>query len=80
MRQMSTSAAIKLALGIALVVMCESRVAAGPVSYLAIPLGTLGGSASVGFGINDSGQTVGYSYTSIGLDHAFLIPTGPCTI
>ncbi len=41
-------------------------------------LGTLGGSSSNGFGINDSGQVSGYSGAGDGLQHAFLwTPTTP---
>jgi probable HAF family extracellular repeat protein len=32
-------------------------------------LGTLGGSRSVVFGINDTGQVVGYAYTASGAQH-----------
>jgi probable HAF family extracellular repeat protein len=35
-------------------------------------LGTLGGSPSSGAGINNYGQVAGYSWTSSGLEHAFL--------
>src|SRR4051812_26533463 len=35
-------------------------------------LGTLGGTYSTAYGINDSGQVVGYSRTNDGYEHAFL--------
>src|SRR5947207_13764045 len=35
-------------------------------------LGTLGGSYSIGYGVNATGQVTGYSATSGGLGHAFL--------
>ena len=38
-------------------------------------LGTLGGSQSSAYGINDAGQAVGYSDTAGGSEHAFI--TGP---
>jgi probable HAF family extracellular repeat protein len=42
------------------------------------PLGTLGGTNSVAYGINASGQVVGESFTASGADHAFLwTPTTP---
>jgi probable HAF family extracellular repeat protein len=39
-------------------------------------LGTLGGPHSFGYGINDSGQVVGYSYLPSGYRHAFLYSSG----
>ena len=42
-------------------------------------LGTLGGTVSYARGINDSGQVVGYSYTSSGIYHAFLWQNGSMT-
>jgi len=44
-------------------------------SRTAIDLGTLGGSWSGAYGINDAGQVVGYSLTADGNSHAFI--TGP---
>src|SRR6516162_6587597 len=42
-------------------------------------LGTLGGSRSFAFGINDQGQVVGYSYLPDGTYHAFLWQGGVLT-
>jgi probable HAF family extracellular repeat protein len=39
-------------------------------------LRTLGGSRSVVFGINDTGQVVGYAYTASGAQHPFLYSGG----
>jgi len=39
-------------------------------------LGTLGGSTSVAYGINDSGQVVGSAFTSTSSQHAFLYSNG----
>lgn len=41
-----------------------------------IDLGTLGGASSSANAINDTGQIVGWSYTSNGVDHAFLWSSG----
>ena len=41
-----------------------------------IDLGTLGGLLSVAYGINNSGQIVGYSLTAQGQEHAFLDSDG----
>ena len=44
-----------------------------------IDLGTLGGTDSWAFGINNNGQIVGGSYTASGQDHAFLYSGGTMT-
>ena len=44
-----------------------------------IDLGTLGGLLSVAYGINNSGQIVGYSPTAQGQLHAFLDSDGSMT-
>lgn len=44
-----------------------------------IDLGTLGGGASMAWGINNSGQVVGWSWTSSGEQHAFFYSGGVIT-
>ena len=46
------------------------------VEYEIVDLGTLGGNRSYAYGINDSGQVVGRSYTASGDQHAFLWTPG----
>jgi probable HAF family extracellular repeat protein len=46
------------------------------VKYTVIDLGTLGGSYSAAWGINDSGQVIGNGLTSGGDTHAFLYSGG----
>ena len=50
--------------------------AALAVQYTITDLGTLGGTQSFAYGINNSGQVVGYSDTSSGNQHAFLYSGG----
>ena len=57
MRWLTLAAAVLLLSAVA-----ES--ASGVSYYTVTDLGTLGGSASAGLGINDSGQVVGYAYNS----------------
>lgn len=57
---------------------CQSSVFAAP-SYNVIEIGTLGGSKSYAWDINDSGQVVGSSLTSSGQSHAFLYENGGMT-
>ena len=45
------------------------------ITYVEIPLGSLGGVTSVGLGMNDSGDAVGISATATGDRHAFLWTT-----
>jgi probable HAF family extracellular repeat protein len=49
---------------------------ANAVNYSIIDLGTLGGSESKAYGINNSGQVVGFAQTSAGLYRAFLYTGG----
>jgi probable HAF family extracellular repeat protein len=44
--------------------------------YEAIPLGTLGGIASSGYGISSNGQATGYALTRDGAQHAFIWSSG----
>lgn len=46
------------------------------VEYSMQDLGTLGGSTSFAYGINNSGQVVGWSYTASSDYHAFLWQNG----
>ena len=55
-----------------------NRVSAIP--YEIIDLGTLGGDYSYAYGINDSGQIVGWASTSSGYGHAFLYEAVQCKI
>jgi probable HAF family extracellular repeat protein len=48
----------------------------GQIQYNVTDLGTLGGTVSCASGINNSGQVVGYAYTSEGDYHAFLYDRG----
>jgi len=50
-----------------------------PSYYAVTNLGTLGGSNSYAFGINDTGQVVGEAETSSGNSHAFLWKDGAMT-
>ena len=43
-----------------------------PPRYEVMDIGTLGGSYSAAYGINDSGQVVGWSETAAGAQHAFV--------
>lgn len=48
--------------------------------YTAVPLGTLGGQASFGFGINDAGQVTGWSWiTGNNVSHPFIYDNGRMT-
>lgn len=50
-----------------------SQTIAAPLTYTITDLGTLGGTVSKAYGINDSGQVVGYSHITSGMPHhAFL--------
>jgi len=52
--------------------------ALGQVQYAITDLGTLGGTSSWAYGINNSGQVVGEAYTSSGYSHAFrTAPNSP---
>jgi probable HAF family extracellular repeat protein len=51
----------------------------GDAQYTVTDLGTLGGSQSYAYGINASGQVVGYSYTASGGPYAFLYGNGTMT-
>ena len=70
-------AVVLLAVLAAVVVLgLTSSAALAEVRYTVTGLGTLGGSFSGAFGINDAGQVVGRSYTPGGYEHAFLFTPG----
>lgn len=50
--------------------------AAAQTSYTLTDLGTLGGIYSLGYGVNDGGQVVGFSETTGNVSHAFLYSGG----
>lgn len=54
-------------------------VAHAAVTYSVTDLGTLGGSASEAYGVNNSGQVVGWARTASGEQHAFLYSAGTMT-
>ena len=59
--------------------LCNTRFrAAAPQSYGVTDLGTLGGSMTFAYDVNDAGQVVGYSTTSFNT-HAFLWQNGQMT-
>ena len=64
---------VRLALAAALLV--ASRAWAAP-TYNLLDLGTLGGSSSAAWGINEAGQVVGAAATATGAQHAFLYTNG----
>ena len=54
-----------------------ARPARADIVYTLMDLGTLGGTSSYGFGVNDAGQVVGSLYNSLtGGGHAFLYSGG----
>src|SRR5438128_10677206 len=64
------------------VLLCSTLLAWRPscaVTYTVSDLGTLGGSQSLAWDINDSGQIVGESTTADGETHAFLYTGGTMT-
>lgn len=65
--------AVALVLGMSIL---TATFAATSFSYTVTDLGTLGGSSSQAYGINDTGQVVGKADTSGGLSHAFLWDQG----
>lgn len=65
--------AVALVLGMSIL---TATFAATSFSYTVTDLGTLGGSSSQAYGINDTGQVVGNADTSNGLSHAFLWDQG----
>jgi probable HAF family extracellular repeat protein len=58
--------ATALCLSLSLPTLCSGA------AYTLTDLGTLGGSTSIGQGINASGQVTGYAYTTGNASHAFL--------
>jgi len=54
-------------------------IAHAAATYAVTDLGTLGGSASEAYGLNNSGQVVGWARTAAGAQHAFLYSAGVMT-
>jgi len=54
----------------------SSPLPAVTITYSIVDLGTLGGGSSEAYGINASGQVVGYARTSTGFQHAFIWQNG----
>ena len=70
-------AVVLLAVLAAVVVLgLTSSAALAEVRYTVTGLGTLGGSFSGAFGINDAGQVVGWADTASGAEHAFIYTPG----
>src|SRR5262245_52541256 len=61
------------ALALAALIVCFAAATAAQSGYTIIDLGTLGGTSSVGQGLNASGQVTGYAETTGGGTHAFVI-------
>ncbi len=62
------------------IVLCQSHVAAAAPMYTLLNLGNLGQPFTQAYGINSSGQVVGYSEVSPGVDQAFrTAPNSPIT-
>lgn len=62
----------KFALMIAMLLLCLSSIAHPATKYSIVDLGDLGGGTSQAFGINNAGQVVGRSLTSLGETRAFV--------
>jgi probable HAF family extracellular repeat protein len=63
----------------AILLLCVAGNAWGQAQYTVTDLGTLGGTSSCAYGINNSGQVVGQAATSSGAEHAFLYSGGTMT-
>jgi probable HAF family extracellular repeat protein len=63
----------------ALTVLPASAASATPLTYRAVDLGTLGGTASAATATNDRGTVVGWSLTAGGARHAFVWRNGVMT-
>src|SRR5262245_11606554 len=68
------------AIHLAVLMICSTTARGGMLSYHFTDLGTLGGSSSLGCGINSLGQVVGYSDTNFfGDPRAFVFSNGVMT-
>jgi probable HAF family extracellular repeat protein len=76
MKRLLVGCVLALVAALASAVLLANPASADPSQYVISPLGTLGGSWSYAYAINEQGQVVGESETADGDDHAVLWDKG----